>query len=49
VSGSTGPPIRAPDLREPWFVGRAVAALAADPDIARRNGQALSAGALARE
>jgi NAD(P)-dependent dehydrogenase (short-subunit alcohol dehydrogenase family) len=33
----------------PRFVGRAVAALAADPERARWNGQSLSAGALARE
>ncbi len=33
----------------PRFVGRAVAALAADPDVARRNGASLSSGQLARE
>jgi len=33
----------------PRFVGRAVAALAADPDVARHNGASLSSGALARE
>jgi NAD(P)-dependent dehydrogenase (short-subunit alcohol dehydrogenase family) len=33
----------------PRFVGRAVAALAADPDVARHNGAALSSGGLARE
>ena len=33
-----------PDLR-----GRAVAALAADPDVARRNGSVLVAAALARK
>ncbi len=33
----------------PRFVGRAVAALAADPDVARRNGASLSSGGLARE
>jgi NAD(P)-dependent dehydrogenase (short-subunit alcohol dehydrogenase family) len=33
----------------PVFVGRAVAALAADPDVARFNGQSLSSGGLARE
>jgi NAD(P)-dependent dehydrogenase (short-subunit alcohol dehydrogenase family) len=33
----------------PAYVGRAVAALAADPDVARWNGQALSSGQLARE
>jgi NAD(P)-dependent dehydrogenase (short-subunit alcohol dehydrogenase family) len=32
----------------PTFVGRAVAALAADPEVARWNGQALSSGQLAR-
>jgi len=33
----------------PRFVGRAVAALAADPDRVRRNGASLSSGELARE
>jgi NAD(P)-dependent dehydrogenase (short-subunit alcohol dehydrogenase family) len=33
----------------PRFVGRAVAALAADPDVHRRNGGSFSSGALARE
>jgi NAD(P)-dependent dehydrogenase (short-subunit alcohol dehydrogenase family) len=33
----------------PMFVGRAVAALAADPDISRRNGGSFSSGGLARE
>jgi NAD(P)-dependent dehydrogenase (short-subunit alcohol dehydrogenase family) len=32
----------------PLFVGRAAAALAADPDVARWNGQSLSSGALAQ-
>jgi NAD(P)-dependent dehydrogenase (short-subunit alcohol dehydrogenase family) len=32
----------------PRYVGRAVAALAADPDVARHNGQSLSSGGLAR-
>src|SRR5687767_2347396 len=32
----------------PAFVGRAVAALAADPDVSRWNGQALSSGQLAK-
>ena len=32
----------------PRFTGRAVAALAADPDVARWNGQSLSSGGLAR-
>ena len=31
----------------PRFVGRAVAALAADPEVARWNGQSLSSGQLA--
>jgi NAD(P)-dependent dehydrogenase (short-subunit alcohol dehydrogenase family) len=33
----------------PRFVGRAIAALAADPEVARYNGQSLSSGGLARE
>ncbi|AKN73981.1 short-chain dehydrogenase [Streptomyces sp. PBH53] len=33
----------------PRFTGRAVAALAADPDVARFNGSSLSSGGLARE
>ncbi|WP_026066399.1 SDR family oxidoreductase [Actinoalloteichus spitiensis] len=33
----------------PRFVGRAVAALAADPDLARWNGRSLSSGGLAQE
>jgi NAD(P)-dependent dehydrogenase (short-subunit alcohol dehydrogenase family) len=33
----------------PLFVGRAVAALAADPDVGRRNGGSFSSGGLARE
>jgi NAD(P)-dependent dehydrogenase (short-subunit alcohol dehydrogenase family) len=33
----------------PRFVGRAVAALAADPDLQRRNGRSYSSGGLARE
>ncbi|WP_413756849.1 SDR family oxidoreductase [Streptomyces sp. MMBL 11-3] len=33
----------------PTYVGRAVAALAADPDVARWNGRSLSSGGLARE
>jgi NAD(P)-dependent dehydrogenase (short-subunit alcohol dehydrogenase family) len=33
----------------PRFVGRAVAALAADPDLARRSGGSFSSGGLARE
>ena len=33
----------------PRFVGRAVAALAADPDVHRRNGGSFSSGGLARD
>ncbi len=33
----------------PRYVGRAVAALAADEDVARFNGRSLSSGGLARE
>ncbi|MGW0996788.1 SDR family oxidoreductase [Streptomyces sp. NPDC002520] len=33
----------------PRFVGRAVAALAADPDVSRHNGHSLSSGGLAQE
>jgi NAD(P)-dependent dehydrogenase (short-subunit alcohol dehydrogenase family) len=33
----------------PRYVGRAVAALAADPEVARWNGRSLSSGSLARE
>jgi NAD(P)-dependent dehydrogenase (short-subunit alcohol dehydrogenase family) len=33
----------------PSYIGRAVVALAADPDVARHNGRALSTGPLARE
>jgi NAD(P)-dependent dehydrogenase (short-subunit alcohol dehydrogenase family) len=33
----------------PRYVGRAVAALAADPDVSRWNGQSLSSGGLAQE
>ena len=33
----------------PRYVGRAVAALAADPDVARRNGGSFSSGGLAQE
>ena len=32
----------------PAFVGRAVTALATDPDVSRWNGESLSAGALAQ-
>ena len=37
-----------PISESPAFVGRAVAALAADPDVARWNGQSLSSGQLAQ-
>ncbi|MFE0175820.1 SDR family oxidoreductase [Streptomyces sp. NPDC059002] len=33
----------------PTFVGRALVALAADPDVARHNGKSLSSGGLAKE
>jgi NAD(P)-dependent dehydrogenase (short-subunit alcohol dehydrogenase family) len=33
----------------PYFVGRAVAALAADPEVGRWNGKSLSSGGLAKE
>jgi hypothetical protein len=33
----------------PTYIGRAVVALAADPDVARHNGRALSTGPLASE
>jgi hypothetical protein len=33
----------------PYFVGRAVAALAADPNLSARSGRALSSGDLAKE
>ncbi|TLS42788.1 SDR family oxidoreductase [Streptomyces montanus] len=33
----------------PTYIGRALAALAADPDVARWNGQSLSSGGLAQE
>ncbi|MEV5880589.1 SDR family oxidoreductase [Streptomyces sp. NPDC052101] len=43
--------VRAPHFaisETPRYVGRAVAALAADPDVARFNGQSLSSGGLAQ-
>ncbi len=43
---------RTPDFcisETPTFVGRAVAALAGDPDVSRWNGQSLSSGGLAQE
>lgn len=33
----------------PEYLGRAIAALAADPDVLSRSGQVLTAGELARE
>ncbi|MFD6415436.1 SDR family oxidoreductase [Streptomyces sp. NPDC060194] len=44
--------VREPDFavsETPAYVGRAVAALAADPSVSRWNGASLSSGALARE
>ena len=46
---STGNPHFAAISESPRFVGRAVAALAADPDVGRRNGKSFSSGGLARE
>ena len=43
------PPHFAAISESPRFVGRAVAALAADPDLTRRNGGSFSSGELARE
>ena len=47
--GERGNPHFAAISESPRFVGRAVAALAADPDVARRNGGSFSSGGLARE
>ena len=47
--GTTGSPHFRAISESPRFVGRAVAALAADPDLARRNGGSFSSGGLARE
>jgi NAD(P)-dependent dehydrogenase (short-subunit alcohol dehydrogenase family) len=44
-----GSPHFAAISESPRFVGRAVAALAADPDVHRRNGGSFSSGELARE
>jgi NAD(P)-dependent dehydrogenase (short-subunit alcohol dehydrogenase family) len=44
-----GSPHFAAISESPRFVGRAVAALAADPDLQRRNGGSFSSGELARE
>ena len=46
---SAGSPHFAAISESPLFVGRAVAALAADPDVRRRNGGSFSSGGLARE
>jgi NAD(P)-dependent dehydrogenase (short-subunit alcohol dehydrogenase family) len=37
------------DSETPFYIGRAVAALAADPDVMQKTGRALSAGWLARD
>ncbi len=47
--GESGNPHFRAISESPRFVGRAVAALAADPDVARRNGGSFSSGGLARE
>jgi hypothetical protein len=44
----TAPPVFATS-ESPRYVGRAVAALVADPDRARRNQQSLTSAQLARE
>jgi hypothetical protein len=49
--GDRGLPVAPPDFalsESPRFVGRAVAALAADPDRARWNQQSVSSGELAQ-
>ena len=46
---TVGSPHFAAISESPRFVGRAVAALAADPDVQRRNGGSFSSGGLARE
>ena len=46
---TVGSPHFAAISETPRFVGRAVAALAADPDVQRRNGGSFSSGGLARE
>ncbi|MDP2711968.1 MAG: SDR family oxidoreductase [Solirubrobacteraceae bacterium] len=46
---TAGDPHFAAISESPRFVGRAVAALAADPDVQRRNGGSFSSGGLARE
>jgi len=47
--GSDGNPHFRAISESPRYVGRAVAALAADPDVARHNGASLSSGGLAQE
>ena len=47
--GAAANPHFAAISESPRFVGRAVAALAADPDVHRRNGGSFSSGGLARE
>ena len=47
--GTVGPPHFRAISESTRFVGRAVAALAADPDLQRRNGGSFSSGGLARE
>jgi dehydrogenase/reductase SDR family protein 1 len=37
------------EARSPWFTGRAVAALAADPEVMQRTGRALAVTDLAEE
>jgi len=50
AAGGTGIAVRVDHLSEsPRFVGRAVAALAADPDRHRHTGASLSSGGLAQE
>ena len=46
---TVGSPHFAAISESPRFVGRAVAALAADPEVHRRNGGSFSSGGLARE
>jgi NAD(P)-dependent dehydrogenase (short-subunit alcohol dehydrogenase family) len=48
-SATAGNPHFAQISESPRFVGRAVAALAADPDVQRRSGGSFSSGELARE
>src|SRR4051812_40002424 len=47
--GTTGNPHFRAISESPLFVGRAVAALAADPEVQRRSGGSFSSGGLARE